>query len=76
MPFRVVQRAAELVFRYTEYTPSFVHGREMLVADKRATSERARAELGYAPRGSVGDAVRAMVECFVAAGQIPRAGRA
>jgi nucleoside-diphosphate-sugar epimerase len=75
MPFRVVQHVAQLVFRYTEYTPSYVHGREMLVADKRATSERARAELGYSPRGSLRDAVRAMVQCFVSAGQVARGGR-
>ena len=75
-PFRVVQRLAERVFQWTGYTPAYVHGREMLVADKRATRERARAELGYDPRGSVSDAVRAMVECFVAAGQVRRPERA
>ena len=73
LPFRMIQRVAGVVFRFTEYTPSYVHGREMLVADKRDSSERARAELGYDPRGSLSDAVRAMVKCFVAAGQIPGA---
>ena len=74
MPFRAVQHVAQLVFRLARYTPSYVHGREMLVADKRAASERARAELGYDPRGSVREAVRAMVACFVSAGQVRRAG--
>ena len=73
-PFRLVQRLAELLFRYTEYAPAYVHGREMLVANKRASSERARAELGYTPRGSLGDAVRAMVTCFVSAGQLSAPG--
>ena len=71
-PFRLAQRAAALVFRLTGYASSFVHDREVLVADKRATSARARAELGYDPRGSVGDAVRVMVDGFVAAGQVSR----
>lgn len=71
-PFRLAQRAAALVFRLTGYASSYVHDREVLVADKRATSARARAELGYDPRGSVGAAVRAMVDGFVAAGQVSR----
>jgi nucleoside-diphosphate-sugar epimerase len=69
-PFRLAQRAAALAFRLTGLASSFVHDREVLVADKRASSARARAELGYDPRGSVTDAVRAMVKGFVAAGQL------
>jgi nucleoside-diphosphate-sugar epimerase len=70
-PFRAVQRTAAAVFRLTGFASPFVHSREPLVADKRADSARARAELGYEPRASVDDAIRAMVEGFVAAGQIP-----
>lgn len=71
-PFRLAQRAAAFVFRRTGLASSFVHDREVLVADKRASSARARAELGYDPRGSVPDAVRAMVKAFVATGQLSR----
>lgn len=71
-PFRAAQRAAALVFRLTGVASSFVHDREVLVADKRATSARARAELGYDPRCSLDDAVRAMVDDFVASGQVSR----
>jgi nucleoside-diphosphate-sugar epimerase len=55
----------------TGVSSSYVHDREVLVADKRATSTRARTELGYDPRASVDDAVRAMVDGFIAAGQLP-----
>ena len=75
-PFRLAQRAASLVFRLTGFASSYVHDREVLVADKRATSVRARAELRYDPRASVGDAVRAMVNGFIAAGQMQRPARA
>lgn len=74
-PFRLAQRAAAFVFGITGLASSFVHDREVLVADKRASSARARAELGYDPRGSVSDAVRAMVACYVSAGELRRAGR-
>jgi len=70
-PFRAAQRAAALVFRLTGVASAYVHDREVLVADKRATSARARAELGYDPRASVDEAVRAMVDGFLAAGQLP-----
>jgi nucleoside-diphosphate-sugar epimerase len=70
-PFRAAQTAAALVFRLTGYASMYVHGREPLIADKRAVSDRARAELGYAPRASLEDAIRAMVDGFVAAGQLP-----
>ena len=62
---------AALVFRLTGFASSYVPDREVLVADKRTTIARARAELGYDPRGSVDDAVRAMVDGFVAAGELP-----
>jgi dihydroflavonol-4-reductase len=70
-PFRAAQHAAALVFRLTGFASSYVHDREVLVADKRAASARARAEIGYDPRASVDDAVRAMVDGFVAAGALP-----
>lgn len=71
-PFRVAQRVAAFVFRLTGFASSYVHDREVLVADKCTTSARARAELGYAPHASLDDAVRAMVDEFIAAGQLPR----
>ena len=71
-PFRIAQRVAALVFRLTGFASSYVHDREVLVADKCTTSARARAELGYAPHASLDDAVRAMVDEFIAAGQLPR----
>jgi nucleoside-diphosphate-sugar epimerase len=69
-PFRAAQRTAALVFRLTELEVPYLHDREVLVADKRASITRARAELGYDPRASLDDAVRAMVEGFVTAGQL------
>lgn len=71
-PFRIAQRVAALVFRFTGIASSFVHDREVLVADKRSTSALARAELGYDPHASLDDAVRAMVDGFVAAGELPQ----
>jgi nucleoside-diphosphate-sugar epimerase len=44
----------------------------VLVADKRADSTRARAELGYAPHAPLDDAVRAMVDGFVSSGAVTR----
>ena len=57
---------AALVFRLTRKASRFVHDREVLVADKRALSARAHAELGYAPHASLDDAIRAMVDGYVA----------
>ena len=74
-PFRVAQRVAALVFRTTGIASPFVHSREVLVADKRVSSALARTELGYDPRSSVDDAVREMVDGFVAAGQVAPRGR-
>jgi nucleoside-diphosphate-sugar epimerase len=69
-PFRIAQRVAALVFRATGIASPFVHSREVLVADKHVSSALARAELGYDPRSPVDDAVREMVDGFVAAGQV------
>ena len=75
-PFRMAQHAAALVFRLTRKASPFVHDREVLVADKRAISARARAELGYDPHASLDDAIRAMVDGYVASGAIVRRGGA
>lgn len=71
-PFRIAQRVAALVFRLTGFASSYVHDREVLVADKRADSALARAELGYDPHASLDDAVRAMVDDFVSTGALPQ----
>jgi nucleoside-diphosphate-sugar epimerase len=75
-PFRMSQRAAALAFQLTHAYSKFVHDREALVADKRTTIALARAELGYDPRASLGDAVRAMVDGYVSSGAVARRGRA
>jgi len=75
-PFRMVQHAAALAFRLTRKASRFVHDREVLVADKRTTIARARAELGYDPHASLDDAVRAMVDGFVSSGEVVRRGHA
>jgi nucleoside-diphosphate-sugar epimerase len=74
-PFRVAQRAAALVFRATGIASPFVHSREVLVADKHVSSALAREELGYVPRASVDDAVREMIDGFVASGLVARRAR-
>ena len=71
LPFRVAQRVAATVFRLTGFASHFVHSREVLVADKRTSNARARAELGYDPSASVDEAVRAMIAGFVADGRLP-----
>jgi nucleoside-diphosphate-sugar epimerase len=73
-PFRMAQRGAALVFRLTGVASPFVHDREVLVADKRALSARAKAELAYDPRASLDDAIRAMVDGYVASGAVARRG--
>jgi dihydroflavonol-4-reductase len=75
-PYRWMLWTAQLAFRATGLDPRFVHAREVLVADKRASSELARAELGYAPHASVDDAVRAMIARFVEDGQVQRGAAA
>ena len=72
-PYRAVQRVAALAFRTTRLGSEFVHGREVLVADKRASSALARAELGYSPQIPVDDAVRAMIAAFIDEGRLPGA---
>lgn len=69
-PYRALVRAASLVFRTVGYESRFAHAREALVANKRASSELARTELGYRPTGSLPDAVRAMVARFVEDGRV------
>ena len=69
-PYRVLLRAAQAAFRVTGYDPPFVHSREVLAADKRASSAHARATIGYAPGASVDDAVRAMIDRFVEEGRV------
>lgn len=69
-PFRMALRAAALVFRLTGKSSSYVHQREVLIADKRASSARARAALGYEPHASLDDAIRAMVDGFVSSGAL------
>jgi nucleoside-diphosphate-sugar epimerase len=71
-PFRLAQRVAALVFRLTGFASPYVHDREVLVADKRADSTRARMELGYDPRASLDDAVRSMVDGYVSSGALTR----
>lgn len=63
-------RTAALAFRFVGYDSRFAHRREVLVASKRASSELARAELGYRPTSSVPDAVRAMIARFVGDGRV------
>ncbi|HKP15862.1 MAG TPA: NAD-dependent epimerase/dehydratase family protein [Gemmatimonadaceae bacterium] len=70
-PFLAAQHAAALVFRVTGFASRYVHGREPLIADKRSISDLARTELGYDPHASLEDAIRAMVDGFVAAGKLP-----
>jgi nucleoside-diphosphate-sugar epimerase len=70
-PYRAAQRLAALGFRLVGRTSRHLHDREALVADKRAVSERARVELGYAPTASVDDAIQAMVDDWLERGWIP-----
>ena len=75
-PYRVLLRVAQAAFRVTGYDPPFVHSREMLAADKRTSSAHASAMLGYAPRASMDDVVRAMIDRFVAEGRVSVSRRA
>lgn len=70
-PYRLMQRAAAFTFRTLKLHSNFAHDREVLVANKRASSALARAELGYSPQLSVNPAVQAMVAQFVASGRVP-----
>ena len=71
-PYRAVLRATALAFRATGFASQRVHDREALVADKRTSSDLARAELGYDPSTPVETAVRAMVDRYVADGIVQR----
>ncbi len=72
VPFVVAQRLASFVFRASGLALPRVHTRETLVADKRSSSDLARAELGYDPSTPVELAVRAMVDRYVAEGLVKR----
>ena len=69
-PYRALLRAASLLFRITALHSEFAHDREVLVADKHASSARARAELGYEPTRPVAAAIDAMIAGFVADGRL------
>src|SRR5206468_3781009 len=71
-PFRLALRLAALAFRATGLASARVHDRELLVADKRTSSNLARAELGYDPSTPVETAVRAMIDGYVADGIVQR----
>ena len=75
-PYRAVFRATALVFRTTRLASQRVHDREVLVADKRTSSDLARAELGYDPSTPVETAVRAMIDRYVADGIVQRVATA
>jgi nucleoside-diphosphate-sugar epimerase len=69
-PYRALLHAAALAFRVAGVESGFAHRREILVASKRASSELARAQLGYRPASSVAEAVRAMIAAFVHDGRL------
>lgn len=75
-PYRAVFRATALAFRTTRLASQRVHDREVLVADKRTSSDLARAELGYDPSTPVETAVRAMIDRYVADGIVQRVATA
>ena len=69
-PYRAALRLHALLYRATGMELNGAHHREVLVANKVASSARARAELGYAPSHSVSDAVAAMVAHCAANGDL------
>lgn len=69
-PYRALLRAADLLYRATSYHSEFAHAREVLVADKQASSARARTDLGYEPTRPVAAAIDAMIAGFVADGRL------
>jgi dihydroflavonol-4-reductase len=73
-PYRALLHVASFVFRTTGLHSEFAHGREVLVTDKRSSSARARAELGYAPTRTVAAAIDAMIAGFVADGRLRAPG--
>ena len=72
-PYRAALRASALAFRATGLASARIHDREVLVADKRTSSDRARTALGYDPSTPVETAVRAMIDGYVADGIVKRA---
>ena len=73
-PYRAALRVAALAFRATGVESARVHNREVLVADKRTSSDLARAELGYDPSTPIETAVHAMIDRYVADGIVQRVG--
>ncbi len=67
-PYAVALRYAHLLARTDTALGQFLHNREVLVADKRSSSARARTDLGFAPSGQVEAAIRGMGEAFRARG--------
>jgi UDP-glucose 4-epimerase len=71
-PYRAALSASALAFRATGLASDRLHDREVLVADKRTSSDLARAELGYDPSTPVETAVHAMIDGYVADGIVQR----
>jgi dihydroflavonol-4-reductase len=74
LPYRLAMRAASVSFRRTGRFVVSLHEREPLVASLRVSIARARAQLGYAPRGDIDGALRAMVAGFRADGTLGPGG--
>lgn len=64
-PYRAALRLHAMIFRAAGIQLNGAHSREVLVANKVASSARARADLGYAPSHSVNEAITAMVAHYV-----------
>ena len=65
-PYQATLRLLAFLYRTTGLHFNGAHNREALVANKIASSARARAELGYAPSHPLSDAIRSMVARFAA----------
>ena len=65
-PYQALVRLLAFLYRTTGIHSHSAHNREALVANKVASSARARTELGYAPSHAISDAIRAMVVRFAA----------
>jgi nucleoside-diphosphate-sugar epimerase len=70
LPYRLVLHASTASFRAFGRPLGFALARETLLAHRPVSAERARAELGYAPRDDVEGAVRDMVASFRASGRL------
>ncbi|HLA63850.1 MAG TPA: NAD-dependent epimerase/dehydratase family protein [Rhodothermales bacterium] len=68
LPYRVFLHIADALYRTTGVFVPFAHRREILVANKVGSIDRARAELGYHPHGDVMESVDAMVASFRTSG--------